>query len=79
MIRSLCRALAKIGDLRATPALIDLLGSGNGEIRSEAATALRFLTRTMHGFDADGPEKQREAAILRWREWWERELRKRTK
>jgi len=77
-VAALCRALAKIGDRKATPRLIDLLEHSNAEIRSEAATALRFLTRAMHGYDARGSVKDRDAAILRWRRWWEREMLRQT-
>lgn len=73
-----CRALATIGDRRAVPRLITLLESETLSVRTEAATALRFLTRTMHGFRAQGAEEERKAAVLKWRRWWEAEMRKKT-
>jgi hypothetical protein len=78
LIGEICRALAKIGDRRAAPKLIALLTDKRLPVRREAATALRFLTREMKGYDATAPEKDRQAAVNRWREWWEREMLKST-
>jgi len=75
-LAAVCRALATIGDRQATPRLIDLLEHDKGTVRAEAATALRFLTRAMNGYDAHGSVEARKAAILKWRLWWEREMRK---
>ena len=68
------RSLAMIGDITAAPDLINLLESTDPAMRAEAATALRFLTREMMGFEAKGSLEDRTAAVRRWRRWWEKEL-----
>jgi len=73
-LAAVCRALAKIGDRKATPRLIGLLEHEKVGVRTEAATALRFLTRTMQGYDAKAGLEKRRAAVLKWRKWWEREM-----
>jgi hypothetical protein len=73
-VTAVCRALAKIGDRRATPRLIDLLEHEKIAVRTEAATALRFLTRAMHGYEPNASLEKRTAAVLKWRQWWEREM-----
>ncbi len=70
----LVRSLAMIGDITAAPDLINLLDSKDPGMRAEAATALRFLTREMMGFEAKGSLEERSAAVHRWRRWWEREV-----
>ena len=47
-IRVAVRALAKIGDETAAPEMIRLLASPRPGLREEAATALRFLTKTSY-------------------------------
>lgn len=69
-IREAARALVKIGDDAAIPDLIALLGDGRRDVRAEAATALRFITKEHFGFDPDAPAEPRAAAIDRWRAWW---------
>ncbi len=71
---SIIRSLAMIGDITAAPELINLLESTNPAMRAEAATAVRFLTREMMGFDAKAPAEERAAAVRRWRRWWEKSL-----
>ncbi len=68
------RSLAMIGDITAAPDLINLLESTSPAMRAEAATAVRFLTREMMGFDARAPAEERAAAVRRWRRWWEKSL-----
>jgi HEAT repeat protein len=75
LLTEVVRALAKIGDTRAAPALIDLLGSPLAEARQEAVTALRYLTHRTMGFDPRGEAEEREAAVERWRRWWENQRR----
>jgi hypothetical protein len=70
----LVRSLAMIGDITAAPELINLLNSADPAMRAEAATALRFLTREMMGFDARAPAEKRDAAVRRWRRWWEKKV-----
>lgn len=70
----LVRSLAMIGDITAAPELINLLDSPDPAMRAEAATALRFLTREMMGFDASAPAEERAAAVSRWRRWWEKKV-----
>ncbi len=75
-VRAILRALGRIGDPRAVPALIGKLEAGNAAVRGEAATALRFLTHRMFGFDPQAPADERKLAVARWRKWWSSRPRK---
>ena len=68
------RSLAMIGDITAAPDLIRFLESTDPGMRAEAATALRFLTREMMGFEAKANAEERAKAVRRWRRWWETSL-----
>jgi len=71
------RALDEIREHReaaAVPVLIVLLESTDRDTRAEAIKLLGVLTHQGHGFDADRPQEERDAAVVRWRDWWSNHL-----
>lgn len=55
------------------PAVIDLLGDGDAEVRAAARAALVRLSRGQDfGPSPDAPASQREQAQQKWRDWWAR-------
>jgi hypothetical protein len=65
------RALVAMGDLSATPSLIEGLDSEKIEVRYGCHEALKLATR--HDFQYDHLEEDvamRSEAVLRWRQWW---------
>jgi HEAT repeat protein len=57
--RVLVEALGKRGDLRAVPALVDVLDDPDAEVRRRAVRALEQLTGESFGPDARA-----------WERWW---------
>jgi HEAT repeat protein len=66
------RARVRLGDWQAMPALIDGLESGDHFKRALCAQALFEATRENKGFDPGASLPEREAAVDRWRTWWQR-------
>ena len=64
------RALVRLGDWDAMPTLIEGLASDSRRVRALCDQALFESTRQRFGFEADGPEEERTAAIRHWEEWW---------
>ena len=52
---------------RVEPVLVDRLTAPSRAIRRAAITVLRAMHGTTHGYDVDGPESERAAAIEAWR------------
>ena len=50
--------------------LIDALRDSDVEVRARAGAELAQLTRDTFGFRADGPRREREAAVKKWERWW---------
>jgi outer membrane protein assembly factor BamB len=66
--------LANQGDRAALPALGDLLTSGELEVQSRSACALRALTGRAFGFSPHDPIDRRAKAAAKWRAWIESEV-----
>ncbi len=70
-------ALARLGDNEGIPILIKNLESEAQErdelVRAQAAEYLREATGREFAFDPHGPAAEREAAIRRWEDWWQRQ------
>lgn len=66
------RTRVRLGDWDAMPVLIDGMES---EVKLERALCVETLfeaTRERHGYSAGASLPERQAAIQRWRGWWER-------
>ena len=63
------RALANHGDRRALPALVDLLGTEDIQIRAQSAQALRMVTGQNFSFIAYDTAEKRAAARTEWVNW----------
>jgi hypothetical protein len=67
------RVIASKG-LKLGNELIDLLGDDNGGVREAAHTALVKLSKgTDFGPAKDATTEEREAAVKKWRAWWEKQ------
>jgi len=55
---------------QSIPALITLLSNPEREVQKSAAASLRKITKRNLGFKIAGSEKQKDAAIEKWRLWW---------
>lgn len=64
------RALVRLGDWSALPALIQGLRDDRSFTRSLCAQALQEATRQDFGYDAKAPKESRELAVQRWERWW---------
>lgn len=62
--------LAKKGDRRAIPPLIQILRDEDVSVRYFACIALVRLTGQRFGYHAYAPEAEREAAVREWEKWW---------
>ncbi len=70
-----CRAAWALGEIPHrlnVPPLIDALSDPNGDMRFFAITSLQKLTGLRLGFEPNGSEESRAAAVARWKEWWEK-------
>lgn len=63
-------ALLRLGAKSGIGALIELLESGDREVRLRASLALGRFTHLDFGFRFDAAGAERAAAVRRWREWW---------
>ena len=54
----------------AVPQLLRALGSDSERRRALAADALRRITDARHGYEAEAPPPERDAARKRWSLWW---------
>ncbi len=61
---------AASGDLGAIPDLITLLDSDDPATRLVSITSLRRLTGRTLGYDHTAPQGERDAAVVRWVEWY---------
>ena len=66
------RARVRLGDWEAMPVLIDGLESEDHFKRALCAQALFEATHENKGFDPGASLPEREAAVDRWRSWWQR-------
>ena len=66
------RALLRLGDWSAIPTLIEGMRSEFRWTRALSAQTLYESTRERFGFDPNGSEESRAAAIVKWEEWWQR-------
>jgi hypothetical protein len=66
-------SLARLGDVSGIPLLIQGL-RGNGWVRRDAIVSLRKLTacEVDFGFCLDATRPDRETAVKKWEEWWEK-------
>ncbi len=68
------RAMYRLGETEGIPVLIKNLESDARErddmVRAQAGDFLREITGENFGFDPHGSPAARQAAILRWQEWW---------
>lgn len=64
------RALVRLGDWSALPALIQGLRDDRSFTRALCAQALQEATRQDFGYDAKAPKENRELAVQRWERWW---------
>ncbi len=65
------RTLVRLGDWEAMPILIDGLENEDHFKRALCAQALFNATRENNGFDPAASLPEREAAVARWRSWWQ--------
>ena len=64
------RALLRLGDWSEIPVLIRGLEAPEVWDRALCLRTLRDATNQTHGFDPNGTDAERAAAIERWRRWW---------
>ncbi|MCP4449459.1 MAG: HEAT repeat domain-containing protein [Myxococcales bacterium] len=62
-------SLAEHNDKRAIPVLIDMLAGDNQQLRAMALVALANFHNTTLGYDPEGDDASRAAALRRWRAW----------
>jgi hypothetical protein len=62
-------SLAEHKDQRAVPVLIDMLAGDNQQLRAMALVALANFHNTTLGYDPEGDDAIRAAALRRWRAW----------
>ncbi len=65
------RARVRLGDWDAMLPLIDGLESEENFVRALCAKSLFEATKEDHGYDAHAALPEREAAVERWRTWWD--------
>jgi hypothetical protein len=65
------RTRVRLGDWHAMPTLISGLESDEVFVRGLCAQSLYQATKENLGFDAHGSLPEREAAVSRWRTWWD--------
>ncbi len=68
--RAAALALAWCGGRAAVPPLFDALGDRDWLTRQAAHVALTNLTGMEFPFDAAAPARNRQVAIMVWRNWW---------
>lgn len=71
IVLSVGRAVSFLGSPEGLPLLIDLLASSDTEVRIRAVGYLRRFTHLSLDYRYDASDADREAAIARWRRWWE--------
>ena len=64
-------ALLNMGDQGGLPMLIGLLESPDRKVRYKALEALQEATGETLGYDFGAPPAARQAAVERWRAWWD--------
>jgi HEAT repeat protein len=62
--------VARRGDQRLIPELIELLDDEDGAVRLVAGQALRELTGRDSGYRAYAPEPELRRQVEDWRAWW---------
>jgi len=65
--------LARLQGRHAAPILIEALSDPSEEVRQDVIHALKKLFNRDFGFRADAPEKDRQKAIMKWKNWWDAE------
>jgi len=65
-------SLAALRAQEAIPFFIRFLRDHDPRVRGLAANALMVMTRQFISFKAKGSDAEREAAILQWEQWWEK-------
>jgi len=65
------RTYLRLGDWGAIPVLIQALRSEEMMIRALGGQALFEATGQRFGFEPQGEIAERDAAIVRWEEWWQ--------
>ena len=73
VIGAAAAVLGARGSTEALPALVDLLGDDRAPVRRSAIAALRRLTNEFFEYRPDAPSGQRNRAIVRWREYLDRQ------
>jgi hypothetical protein len=59
------------GGRRRMEWLVDSLGHKERDLRQSAQRELNQITGEYLGYYHDAPQKERDAAVARWRAWWE--------
>jgi hypothetical protein len=72
LLLEFARTRVRLGDWDAMPPLIDGLESEEMFVRSLCAQSLFEATSESHGYDSRAALPEREAAVSRWRSWWDR-------
>lgn len=62
-------SLAEHRDRRAIPALVDMLAGDSPQLRGSALVALASFRDTTLGYEPEGDDAGRAAALRRWRAW----------
>ena len=65
------RTLLRLGDWSGVPELIDGLEHQSTWVRALSARTLWEGTHEKFGYDPQGTEENRAAAVARWRQWWQ--------
>ena len=65
-------SLASLKAQEAIPFFIRFLRDHDPRVRGLAANALMVMTRQFIGFKAKGSEEERNASIVQWDAWWEK-------
>jgi len=73
LVRRTCAfGLGYLKDLSATPALLEALRDEDPGVREKADLALQWISVEKMGFEPKGLPLAREAAIEKWKKWWEK-------
>jgi hypothetical protein len=68
--RLVAEGLATLGDEQVCGSLIDALDDGEAIVREAAHKALVKLSGRKITFDAEAAPDVRQAAVVKWRQWW---------
>lgn len=63
-------ALQRVGDRQAVPALLDLMGARETQVRHLAHAAAVFLSGASLPFDPQATLSRRRKQLRAWRKWW---------